>query len=149
MVGGGQERGYRPGTLPVPLVVGLGAAAELAGAEHVKRSREARQTKERFLTGLSPVEYKVNGDPARTQAHAVNLSFPGVDSQALMLSLRDVVAISNGSACTSARPAPSHVLKAMGLNDDRIASAVRISWGPAVTEIPSRPIVTAILGIRG
>ena len=67
-----------------------------------------------------------------TQAHVVNVSFPGVDSEALMMAVREELAISNGAACTSASYSPSHVLKAMGFSDDRISSAVRISWGPGV-----------------
>jgi cysteine desulfurase len=144
MYGGGQEMGWRPGTLPVPLVVGLGAAAELAGREHQGRNLAAAGVKERFLRALGDVEYKINGDPARTQPHVVNLSFPGVDREALMLAVREDLAISNGAACTSATYAPSHVLKAMGLGEDRIASAVRISWGPGVDDIPAGPIIEAV-----
>jgi cysteine desulfurase len=81
---------------------------------------------------------------ARAQAHVLNVSFPGVDSEALMLAVREEVAISNGAACTSASYAPSHVLRAMGLDHDRIASAVRVSWGPGVTELPSAAILKVV-----
>lgn len=147
-VGGGQEMGLRPGTLPVPLVVGLGAAARLAAEEHAKRNANARRVKEGFLGGLAAVDYAVNGDSARTQPHVVNVLFRGVDSEALMLSLRETVAISNGAACTSASYSPSHVLKAMGLSDDEVASSVRISWGPGVDTIPAEPIVEAVQALR-
>jgi cysteine desulfurase len=120
LVGGGQERGLRSGTVAVPLVVAIGEAAELAGAEYRERRQQATRVKEAFLKGLSTVEYRLNGDPDRCQAHVLNISFPGVDSEALMVKLRDVVAISNGSACTSSQYAPSHVLKAMGLDEDAI-----------------------------
>jgi cysteine desulfurase len=99
--------------------------------------------KEQFLAELAGMEYYLNGDPDRSQAHVVNVSFPGVDSEALMLALREVVAISNGSACTSASYSPSYVLKAMGLSEERIAAAVRISWGPGVTRIPPEAILQA------
>jgi cysteine desulfurase len=149
MYGGGQEMGWRPGTLPVPLVVGLGAAAELAGQEHHERRVAAARVKEQFLQELAAAKPTINGDPARTQAHVVNMSFPGIDSEALMMAVREELAISNGAACTSASYSPSHVLKAMGLPDDLISAAVRISWGPGVTEIPSAPILTAVQGMRG
>ncbi len=128
MFGGGQERGLRPGTMPVPLAVGFGLAAELAlegCAERAERCRAFRREAEAALAPLDPV---VNADPERVMPHVLNISFPGVDAEALMVALKDVVAISNGSACTSHEYKPSHVLKAMGLTDQRIAEAVRISW---------------------
>lgn len=149
MYGGGQEMGWRPGTLPVPLVVGLGMAAELAGQEYRQRREAAAQVKDRFLSGLAWIEHRINGDPSRAQTHVVDLSFPGVDSEALMMAVRQELAISNGAACTSASYSRSHVLTAMGLDDDLIASAVRISWGPGITDIPARPIIDAVGGIRG
>ncbi len=149
MYGGGQEMGWRPGTLPVPLVVGLGEAANLAAREYLERRQAAAVVKKQFLGALSAVEHTINGDSSRTQTHVVNISFPGVDSEALMMAVREELAISNGAACTSASYSPSHVLKAMGLSDDLIASAVRISWGPGVSEIPSEPILTAVRSMRG
>jgi cysteine desulfurase len=148
IVGGGQEMGLRPGTLPVPLVVGLGAAARLAASENSTRQTSAGKVKDEFLGGLGGVEHVLNGDPARTQPHVVNVRFTGVDSEALMLSLRDSVAISNGAACTSASYAPSHVLKAMGLTDDEVASSVRVSWGPGVSSIPADLFVEAVSSLR-
>lgn len=148
MRGGGQERGLRPGTLPVPLIVGLGAAAALAGREHGARRRHAESLRQQLIAGLAPVEHEINGDPARMQPHVLNVSFPGVDSEALMLALRDEIAISNGSACSSAGHEPSHVLKAMGLSPDRIESAVRISWGPGVEAIPVAALIEAVKRLR-
>jgi cysteine desulfurase len=148
MYGGGQEMGWRPGTLPVPLVVGFGEAAELAGREHRARRKAAVKVKEQLLRDLSAVEQVVNGNLAHIQPHVLNVSFPGVDSEALMMAVRDDLAISNGAACTSASYSPSHVLKAMGLDDDRIASAVRISWGPGITAIPTEPLVRAVQSMR-
>ena len=147
-LGGGQEMGIRPGTLPVPLAVGLGIAAELAGKEHRERHEAAAGVKARFLDALQAVDHRINGDPARTQPHVVNVSFPGVDSEALMLALRSEIAISNGSACTSASYSPSHVLQAMGLDEELLASAVRVSWGPGVEGIPAEVIVEAVRSMK-
>src|SRR5204862_2201139 len=102
------------------------------------------RVKESLLRDLAAVEHILNGEPTRTQPHVVNVSFPGVDSEALMLALREDLAISNGAACTSASYAPSHVLQAMGLAEDLIASAVRISWGPGVMQVPVNAIVAVV-----
>src|SRR5208283_2832505 len=104
--------------------------------------------KQEFLSALSAVEYRINGDLDRSQTHVVNVSFPGVDSEALMVDLRDVVAISNGSACTSSQYSPSHVLKAMGLGDALIASAVRISWGAGIESVVAEHFVNAAKRLR-
>lgn len=149
MYGGGQEMGWRPGTLPVPLVVGLGRAAELAGREFSERRKVALEVKQELLTALDKVEHVINGDSRRTQSHVVNVSFPGVDSEALMMAVRSELAISNGAACTSASYSPSHVLKAMGLGDNLIASAVRISWGPGISRIPAESLLESLRSIRG
>lgn len=128
LFGGGQERGLRPGTLPVPLIVGMGLAAELALKNHSKRERACRAFRDRTLDALSLLSPLINGEQSRTLPHVLNLSFPGLDSEAVMVALKDLVAISNGSACTSHSYQPSHVLKAMGLSDKRIEGAIRISW---------------------
>jgi cysteine desulfurase len=146
--GGGQERGFRPGTVPVPLVVGLGVAAELAGKEYLQRRSAAASVKKRFLSDLAAVDHYINGDLARSQSHVLNVSFVGVDSEALMMAVRDELAFSNGSACTSASYTPTHVLKAMGFDEDRISSAVRISWGPGIDHIPAAPLIRAIRQLR-
>jgi cysteine desulfurase len=148
MMGGGQERGLRPGTLPVPLIVGLGAAAELAGEEYETRNVQAWSLKRRFLTALEAVDHRINGDVTRTQPHVLNVSFPGVDSEALMLALSSEIAISNGAACTSSSYSPSHVLRSMGLTDDRIDSAVRFSWGPGIEAIPVGALIEAVTKLR-
>jgi cysteine desulfurase len=144
MTGGGQEKGLRPGTLPVPLIVGLGAAAELAREEYRGRRTQAKMLKKKFLRELTAVEHRINGDLARMQAHVINVSFPGVDSEALMLALRPEIAISNGAACTSSGHRASHVLRSMGLPEDLLATAVRFSWGTGVNEIPKEALLEAI-----
>lgn len=128
MHGGGQERGLRPGTLPVPLVVGLGLAAELALRESATRNARSEVIRDRILEELRAVGAVVNGDEGLAVPQIVNLSFPGLDSEAVILALRNIAAVSNGSACTSSRYEPSHVLTAMGLDDDRRRGAIRLSW---------------------
>ena len=126
--GGGQERGLRPGTLPVALIVALGAAAEIAVRDCVKRREACRRIRENALQALAPLDPKLTGDQSQVMDHVLNLAFPGLDSEALMVALKDLVAISNGSACTSTSYTPSHVLKAMGMDDDQANACVRISW---------------------
>lgn len=138
--GGGQERGLRAGTLPVPLIAAFGLAAEFAKKNCKKRHAACLAYRERVLEALLPLAPIINGDPERTVPHTLNLSFPGLDSEAAMVALKDVIAISNGSACTSQSYEPSHVLQAMGLSEDTIAGALRISWshrtrGPDWSEV--------------
>lgn len=147
-VGGGQERGLRPGTVPVPLVIGLGKAADLALSEGEKRRLHAERLKAQFLKVLASVDFEINGDADHTQPHVLNVSFLNVDSEALMMALRETVAFSNGSACTSSQYSPSHVLKSMGFDEDRISSAVRISWGPGIDQLPAEEFVVAVQHLR-
>jgi cysteine desulfurase len=126
--GGGQERGLRPGTLPVPLIVGLGIAAEVAVRDHDQRVEQCSRYREAVLGALSPLRPTFNGDPSRTLPHVLNVSFSGLDSEAVMLTVKDIIAISNGSACTSQNYSPSHVLTAMGLRESVVRGALRVSW---------------------
>ena len=144
ILGGGQERGLRPGTVPVPLVVGLGAAAKYASLEYEERRSSSGEIKSRFLDSLEKVEHHVNGDLTRSQSHVLNVCFPGVDSEALMLVLREELAFSNGSACTSASYDPSHVLIAMGLSEDAASESVRLSWGSGVEDFDVSVLVDAV-----
>jgi cysteine desulfurase len=148
LYGGGQERGLRPGTLPVPLVVGLGLAAELASRDHSARREACLAYRARVLDTLRPLGAVVHGDPERTIAHAVNLSFPGLDSEALMLAMRDLVAISNGSACTSHSYHPSHVLEAMGLPRPQVTGAIRLSWSHLTPEADWDAVIQRINSLR-
>jgi cysteine desulfurase len=126
--GGGQERGLRPGTLPVPLIAGLGLAAELSLKEHDQRTAACLRFRGRIEVALKPFRPLANGDPSHTLPHVLNVSIPGLDSEAVMLALKGVVALSNGSACTSQKYEPSHVLLAMGLPDPIVQGALRFSW---------------------
>jgi cysteine desulfurase len=126
--GGGQERGLRPGTLPVAHVAALGAAAESAVKSHSIRQKRCREIKDAALAAFSQLSPRIHGRPEETMDHVLNLAFPGIDSEALIVTLKDLVAISNGSACTSSSYTPSHVIKAMGYSDDEANEAVRLSW---------------------
>ncbi len=148
MYGGGQERGLRPGTLPVALIAGLGLAAKLAAEESVERTRACQVTKRELLEALEPLAIVLNGDPSRTIASALNFSVPGIDSEAAIVALKDVVAISNGSACTSQSYEPSHVLTAAGLPRDQIAGALRLSWGADTAHIPYEEIASRLSRLR-
>lgn len=128
MHGGGQERGLRPGTVPVHLVAGLGLAAELAERESVSRRRDAEAYRQRLLAGLAPLRPVVNGHLEHTLPNILNLSIPGLDAEQLIEAWRGIVAISDGAACTSQSYTCSHVLSAMGLDEERSEGAVRLSW---------------------
>jgi len=128
MHGGGQERGLRPGTLPVALIAGLGKAAELAVKTLDSRRARCRAIKAKAIEAFAPLKPRIHGPADNTQDHVLNIAFPGLDSEALMVALKADVAVSNGSACTSSSYTPSHVLKAMGYTDDEANEAVRFSW---------------------
>ena len=128
VLGGGQERGLRPGTLPVPLIIALGVAAERALADHRTRRDRCHKIRIEALAALDSLPVRFHGDQERVLAHVINFSVPGIDSEAIMIALKDVAAVSNGSACTSQSYQPSHVLKAMDLPTEAVAGAVRVSW---------------------
>lgn len=131
MFGGGQEHGIRPGTIPVALVAGLGKAAEIAEREHNESLKKAKENKKIILQLLdnSGLDYKINGDPQYCVPSTLNVSLEGISSEALMLATKNYCGISNGSACTSNSYDPSYVLSAMNLSQERINSAIRLSWG--------------------
>ncbi len=130
MSGGGQEGGLRPGTLPTPLCVGFGEACALAVQERERDAKQAAVLAVSFLEQLDKagVGYKVNGSREQRVAQNLNLSFEGVEAEALLAQL-PTLAISTGSACSSGSIGPSAVLMAMGLEDDRVQGAVRIGFG--------------------
>ena len=128
MYGGGQEKGLRPGTLAVPLIVGLGEAARLSQSDQALRSAACGRVREQILAAFRPLNAVINGDPAHCVVHALSVAFPGLDSAVVMAALQEEIAISNGSACSSDNFKPSHVLQAMRLDHDIIKSTLRISW---------------------
>lgn len=143
-VGGGQERGLRPGTLPVPLIAALGKASEIAQKEADKREKRCREIRTAALDALKPLHIKLTGDPEHLMPNVINFSVGEIDSEALIVSLKDLIAISNGSACTSASYSPSHVLKAMGMSDDEANNCVRISWCHLTPDVDWQAIVERI-----
>lgn len=128
MFGGGQERGLRPGTLPVALIAGLGLAASMASRNHRDRVQRCAEMQRNALAAFESIGVVLNGDLDRTVPHTLNFSVPGVDSEAAIVALKDLVAISNGSACTSQNYEQSHVLTAAGLASGQIDGALRFSW---------------------
>lgn len=126
--GGGQERGLRPGTLPVPLIAALGKAAEIAQTEWQERAGCCADFRTRLLEGLAPLAPRFHGDQSRTVPHILNLSVPGLDAETLMETWSGYAAISDGAACTTQSRQCSHVLGAMALSPDSLAGAVRLSW---------------------
>lgn len=131
MFGGSQERGMRPGTVPTALIAGLGKACEIASEEHVSNYINYQNNKDFIINALkmSGIDYSINGDLKYAMPNTLNVSFNGVNSEAIMLATRKYCAVSNGSACNSNSYKPSYVLSAMGLSTDRIECAIRISWG--------------------
>ncbi|MHA7630830.1 cysteine desulfurase DndA [Corallococcus sp. M7] len=147
MAGGSQERGLRPGTLPVPLIAGLGLAAELALSHRESRRKRVLQLREQALAALMPLGARLHGDPACMLPHVLNLSFPGRDSEALMLAWKGVAAVSNGAACTSQSYTLSHVLQAMGVPDQQLRESVRISWCHLSTNADWERMATLVRGL--
>ena len=135
MFGGGQERGFRSGTLPVALIAALGKSSEIALRDNSKRRQKCRIVREKAIESLAALNPRLTGEQSLVMDHVLNFSFPGMDSEALMVVLKDMIAISNGSACTSSSYTPSHVLREMGMTDDEANACVRISWCHLTPEI--------------
>ena len=133
--GGGQEHGVRSGTLAVPLIVGFGKAAEIAMAEHAQDAERTQALRDRLFRALTASlrGITVNGHPTRRLPGNLNVSFAGIDGEALMMGLRDV-AVSSGAACTSANPEPSHVLRSMGVDDELARASLRFGLSRFTTE---------------
>ena len=132
--GGGHERGLRSGTVAVPLVVGLGAAAELAIREQPGEAARLLELREHLHAGIAErvPDIRLNGHATLRLPGNLNLSFAYVDGEALMMAMRDV-AVSSGAACTSANPEPSHVLQAMGLDEEMARASLRFGLGRFTT----------------
>ena len=128
--GGGQERGLRPGTLPTPLVVGLGEACRLARAEMAEEAARIGAERDRLLSALRRAVpgLQVNGTMAHRLAGNLNVAFPGVTAQALIAAMPDLC-VSTGSACSSAEIESSHVLRAMGVSDALARGSLRLGLG--------------------
>jgi len=126
--GGGQQAKLRPGTLPVHLIVGLGTAAKIAKKNFRRRQEQNKIIFNQILKLMKSLNGNLNGDEKYLLGNCINFSIPTVDAEAFMLTTKDLISISNGSACTSSTYEPSHVIKAMNNNENIVKGAVRISW---------------------
>jgi cysteine desulfurase len=135
IVGGGQERGFRSGTLPTPLCVGLGEAAEICLKEMDGEAKRLKKLQERMLKGLNDqlAEIVVNGDLEHRIPGNLNISFAYVEGESLMMGIKGL-SVSSGSACTSASLEPSYVLRALGVEEEMAHTSLRIGLGRFTTE---------------
>ncbi|MBA4601529.1 cysteine desulfurase family protein [Thermoactinomyces mirandus] len=152
LFGGGQERGLRPGTLNTPAIIGFGTAAYLAAKEvtfeRKRLSRLRDHCWQRIKEEIGQVD--LNGHPSSRLPNNLNLSFHGVEGQAVLLELnRKQIYVSSGSACSAGKHAPSHVLVAMGKSEDAAYQSVRISFGKETTESDIDQLVEALKDILG
>ncbi len=135
MDGGGHERGMRSGTLNVPGIVGFGKAAEIARTDMAADTERISKLRDKLENALKQIdETYVNGNPAHRLPHVSNISFKYVEGEGLMMGFNKDIALSSGSACTSASLEPSYVLKALGLGDDLAHSSLRFGLGRYTTE---------------
>ena len=133
MHGGGHERGLRSGTLATHQIVGMGEAFRLARLEMAEENARIGALRDRLLTGLTAIEESfVNGDMAHRVPHNLNISFAYVEGESLIMAVKDI-AVSSGSACTSASLEPSYVLRALGRNDELAHSSIRFTIGRFTT----------------
>lgn len=134
MHGGGHERGMRSGTLPTHQIVGMGEAFELAGRLMADEEPRIRRLRDRLLAGLQPIpDLYVNGSMTQRVAHNLNVSVAHIEGEALLMALPEL-AVSSGSACTSASLEPSYVLRALGRSDELAHSSLRLTIGRQSTE---------------
>jgi cysteine desulfurase len=134
MHGGGHERGMRSGTLATHQIVGMGEAFRIAREEMATENERIRMLRDRLLRGLQDMEETyVNGDMEKRVPHNLNISFNFVEGESLIMAVKDV-AVSSGSACTSASLEPSYVLRALGRNDELAHSSIRFTVGRFTTE---------------
>lgn len=144
LYGGDQERGLRPGTLPVPLIIGFVKAVELIEKDLEYKLKSSRKLQQELVTELKTLDAVFNCDPEISVPTTVNFSVPGIDSEAAIMALKPIAAVSNGSACTSQSYEPSHVLTAAKLPEDQINGAIRISWGIETQTLPIKDIVSGL-----
>ncbi|MEH6584076.1 MAG: IscS subfamily cysteine desulfurase [Halioglobus sp.] len=146
MHGGGHERGMRSGTLATHQIVGMGEAAQIAREGMADEAIRLLALRQRFWDGIKDIEeVHINGDPVARLPGALNVSIAFVEGESLIMSLKDL-AVSSGSACTSASLEPSYVLRALGLNDELAHSSLRFSMGRFTTE---EEVDTAVAQLRG
>jgi cysteine desulfurase len=144
--GGGQERGFRSGTLPTPLCVGLGEAAEICMKEMDAEAKRLSKLRDRMLKGLNAklTEIYVNGDLEQRIPGNLNISFAHVEGESLMMGIKGL-SVSSGSACTSASLEPSYVLRALGVEEEMAHTSLRIGLGRFTTEHEVDTAVTELV----
>src|SRR5262249_23125572 len=147
MDGGGQERGLRSGTSNVPAIVGFGAACELCRQEMTTEASRLTCLSERLRRGIQEQlsDVTLNGHPTQKLPGSLNLSFAHVKGEALLMNLRDV-AVSSGSACTTASLEPSYVLKALGQEDELAHGSIRFGLGRFNTEEEVDEVIRDVVG---
>ncbi|MCZ6776311.1 MAG: IscS subfamily cysteine desulfurase [Ignavibacteria bacterium] len=133
--GGGHEKGLRSGTLNVPAIVGFGKAAEIANSEMSEESKRVSTLRDKLVSGITSGldETRVNGHPTQRLLNNANITFAHIKADRLIMDMKEI-AVSTGSACTSASPEPSHVLRAIGLSDADVHSSIRFGLGRFTTE---------------
>jgi cysteine desulfurase len=148
MYGGGQEQGLRAGTLPVPLIAGLGEAAKLALRRHSERHAACAAIRTKVRTMLADLDAAQNGAEEYTLPHCLNISLSGIASDHAITALKEVIAVSSTSACTSHTQTPSHVLHAMGLAPARVESSLRLSWCHLTPEVDWDQVGSILRNLR-
>lgn len=144
MHGGGHERGMRSGTLPTHQIVGMGEAYRIAGEEMGVESERIRMLQQRLIKGLSQIEQTfLNGHPDQRVPHNVNMSFNFVEGESLIMGIKGI-AVSSGSACTSASLEPSYVLRALGRSDELAHSSLRMTIGRFTTQEEIEYVITTL-----
>ena len=147
--GGGHERGMRSGTLYTPQIVGFAKALEIAIASQVEEQQQVLSMRQHLWKQLSKLDHiSLNGHPTQRLAGNLNVSFQGINGQALILALQPIVAVSSGSACSSATTAPSHVLKALGHSHELAYASIRFGIGRFNTleeiEIVAKHVISSV-----
>jgi len=146
--GGGQEQGLRPGTLPVPLIAGLGEAAKLSLRNFAERRAKCLAFRTSALATFTELDAEQNGEECYTVPHVLNISLPGISSDLAIEALKRVVAVSSTSACTSHTRTPSHVLVAMGRSPSQVESSLRLSWCHMTPEVNWDEVTNIICSLR-
>lgn len=149
LFGGGQEQGLRSGTLPVSLIAGLGEAAKLAVRNNNERTEKCRALREQALAVFSALGAQQNGVEKYTLPHVLNISLPGINSELAIKALKNVIAISSTSACTSHTHTPSYVLAAMGLSPEKVEQSIRLSWCHMTPDVDWNEVETILRALRG
>jgi len=151
--GGGQERGWRSGTLPVPQIVGFGAAIDLAMADMNRENDRLKDLRDQLWLRLQTIDgIYLNGHPDQRLSGNLNVSIDGVNGQALLLALQPDIAVSSGSACTMAKVEPSHVLQALGRSREQVLASLRFGLGRFTTqeqiEYAAEKTIAAVAALR-